>query len=143
MLKYKVNRKYLVKIYISFIRPVLEYSDVVWDNCSEKDAKLLEDIQVEAARIITGLSCCSSKLYDELGWDLLQTRRKIHKLILFFKIINGFSPKYLNELLEPYRPPVHTYNIRTSDAQFKIPQVRTTSYMDMCCQTLAQFTRSY
>lgn len=86
MLKHKVNRKTLVKIYIAFIRPVLEYSDVVWDNCSEKDAKLLEDIRVEAARIITGLRCNSSgtRLYDELGWGLLQTRRKIHKLILFF-----------------------------------------------------------
>lgn len=132
MLKHKVNRKTLVNIYIAFIRPVLEYSDVVWDNCSEKDAKLLEDIQVEAARIITGLRCNSSrtKLYDELGWDLLQTRRKIHKLILLFKIINGLSPQYLYELLEPYRPPVHTYNLRTSYAQFKIPQIRTTSYMD-------------
>lgn len=60
MLKHKVNRKTLVKIYIAFIRPVLEYSDVVWDNCSEKDAKLLEDIKVEAARIITGLRCNSS-----------------------------------------------------------------------------------
>lgn len=41
-------------------------------------------------------------MYDELGWDLLQSRRKIHKLILSLKTINGFEPQYLFELLEPY-----------------------------------------
>ncbi|XP_061178420.1 uncharacterized protein LOC133187066 [Saccostrea echinata] len=36
-------------------RPVLEYADVVWDNCSQENTELLEKVQVEAARIITGL----------------------------------------------------------------------------------------
>ena len=40
MLKYKVKRKILVKIYFAFIRPVIEYSDVVWDSWIEKDSKL-------------------------------------------------------------------------------------------------------
>ena len=81
------------------------YSDVIWENCTQKDSKLLEDVQVEAGRIITGLRCNSSrtKLYDEQGWDLLQTRRKVHTLILFYKIINGYSPNYLYDLIEPYR----------------------------------------
>jgi hypothetical protein len=59
------------------------YSNVLWDNCSEKDSKLSENIPVEAARIITGLKCNSSrsKLYDELGWNILKTRRYIHQLI--------------------------------------------------------------
>ena len=53
MLKYKVKRKPLVKIYFAFIRRVMEYSDVVWNNGTEKDSKMLEDVQVEAGRIIT------------------------------------------------------------------------------------------
>ena len=32
-LKFKVSRTALERIYISFIRPLLEYSDSVWDNC--------------------------------------------------------------------------------------------------------------
>ena len=55
MLKYSLNRKSLIKIYYSFIRPVLEYADVVWDNCTLRESHLLEDVQVSAARIITGL----------------------------------------------------------------------------------------
>lgn len=43
--------------------------------------------------------------------------------------MNGYSPQNLYKLLESYRPPVHTYNPRTSAVQLKIPQIRTTSYM--------------
>jgi hypothetical protein len=32
-LKFKLNRKYLENIYITFIRPILEYGSEVWDNC--------------------------------------------------------------------------------------------------------------
>ena len=52
--------------------PFFEYGDIVWDNCLIKDSKILEDLQVEAARKITGLrhNSSQSKLYGELGWDL-------------------------------------------------------------------------
>ena len=35
-LKFRVSRKSLEKIYFAYIRPLLEYSDTVWDNCSSK-----------------------------------------------------------------------------------------------------------
>ena len=53
-LKFRVSRKSLEKIYISYIRPLLEYSDSVWDNCSPDSKKQLEAIYTEAARIIVG-----------------------------------------------------------------------------------------
>ena len=39
-LKYSVCRKTMNHMYISFLRPILEYASVVWDNCTqyEKDA---------------------------------------------------------------------------------------------------------
>ena len=33
-LKYNLDRKSLETIYIVFIRPILEYADVLWDNCT-------------------------------------------------------------------------------------------------------------
>ena len=36
-LKFKVSRKSLEKIYHTFIRPLLEYCDAVWDNCSAEN----------------------------------------------------------------------------------------------------------
>jgi hypothetical protein len=65
---------------------------------------LLESVQVEASRIITGLRINSSKskLYEELGWELLYKRREKHKLILMYKIINGHTPNYLSDLVQAY-----------------------------------------
>ena len=79
MLKYSLCREALVKIYISFIRPILEYGDIVWDNCNERESTLLEDIQITGLRI----NSLRSNLYQKLGWDMLCVRRKVHKLILY------------------------------------------------------------
>ena len=53
-LKFQLSRKSLQIIYVSFIRPLLEYADVVWDNCTQYEANELEKIQHEAARIVSG-----------------------------------------------------------------------------------------
>ena len=54
LLKYKLNRSTLVCLYKSLIRPLMEYGDVIWDNCTEGEASLLESIQYECARVVTG-----------------------------------------------------------------------------------------
>ena len=53
-LKYDLDRKSLETINKSFIRPLLEYADVIWDNCTQQNKNDLELIQLEAARISTG-----------------------------------------------------------------------------------------
>jgi hypothetical protein len=50
-LKYRLKRNYLEKIYLVFIRPILEYASEVWDNCGQTNCNRLEKIQIEAARI--------------------------------------------------------------------------------------------
>ena len=66
-LKFDLDRKSLETIYISFIRPLLEYADVIWDNCSHQEKQELEKIQTEAARIAVGVTKLVSvqKLYEE------------------------------------------------------------------------------
>ena len=54
-LKYKFNYHSLNQIYISYVRPILEYSSIVWDSCTAKQARSLEKLQNEAAFIVTGL----------------------------------------------------------------------------------------
>ena len=65
----------------SFIRPVLEYADVVWDNCTQQQMNDLEKIQLEAGRIVSGITklVAIDRLYRELGWLKLSERRKMHK----------------------------------------------------------------
>ena len=61
LLKHILDRGTFIKIYFAFIIPVLEYGDVVWGNCTKDNSDLLEKIQIEAARIISGLRVNSSK----------------------------------------------------------------------------------
>jgi hypothetical protein len=53
-LKFILKLEILEKIYLTFIRPLLEYSFEIWDNCSQTDNDRLEKLQQEAARIVTG-----------------------------------------------------------------------------------------
>ena len=46
ILKYDLDRKSLQKFYTSFIRPTLEYGNIIWDNCTKQQANLLESIQL-------------------------------------------------------------------------------------------------
>ena len=55
-LKLSVRRKTLNQIYVLFLRPILEYSSVVWDNCTQYEKDRLKKVQIEAARIVRGIT---------------------------------------------------------------------------------------
>ena len=93
----------------------MEYADVFWDRCTESERDLLEHVQYEAAKIVTGAMKETSKhrVMQELGWEDLKTRRAIHKLLLYFKIVNNFCPSYLVDLLPLQVSERTTYSFRT------------------------------
>ena len=65
--KFKLKRSCLQTKYISFIRPLMEYGDIlVWDNIPEYLKQSLESLKLEAARIVTGATKLTSRqlLYD-------------------------------------------------------------------------------
>ena len=66
-----LDRLSLSAIYFSFIRPILEYGDVVWDNFSQGLKDQLDKVQNEAARIVTGCTklVAIRDLYQESGWE--------------------------------------------------------------------------
>ena len=68
-LKFKLDRKALECIYTSFIRPLLEYGDIIFNNCTQRLKDELESIQLEAARNVTGATkpVSHDKLYQEIG----------------------------------------------------------------------------
>ena len=53
LFKYDLDRKSLTRFYMTYIRPILEYASIIWDNCTKTQPGLLESINLEAARIIT------------------------------------------------------------------------------------------
>ena len=113
-LKYKLDFNSLQTIYFAFIRPLLEYGDVVWDNLYQYQKDELDKIQNEAARIVTGCTKLVSivDLNKESGWESLGERRRKHRLILFYKMVNGLAPEYLSSLVPVANRPV--YNLRNT-----------------------------
>ena len=115
-LKFNLDRRTLQTLYFSFIRPIVEYADIIWDNCPQYYKNRLESINIEAGRIITGATKLVSLtcLYKECGWETLNERRIKHKLILFYKILNGLTPDYLQTLIPSQHFQRHDYNTRHS-----------------------------
>ncbi|MES9994314.1 MAG: reverse transcriptase family protein, partial [Candidatus Thiodiazotropha sp.] len=115
-LKFTLDRMSLQTIYFSFIRPLLEYADVVWNNCTQYETSELDKIQNEAARIVTGATKLVSinSLTAETGWEPLAKRRKKHKLQLFYKMQNDLSPDYLSALVPPTVGSTSSYQLRNA-----------------------------
>jgi hypothetical protein len=113
--KYKLDRRTLEKLYISYVRPKLEYASIMWDNCPNYLIARLEDVQIRAAKIISGATNKTSRvlIYKELGWETLQQRRRVQRLSTMYCIVGGQTPLYM---MEPLPEPVkHDYNLRNKD----------------------------
>ncbi|MCG7868583.1 MAG: endonuclease/exonuclease/phosphatase family protein [Candidatus Thiodiazotropha taylori] len=128
-LKFKLDRKSLEVIYTAFIRPLLEYSDVIWDNCTEYEKNDLDKIQNEAARIATGATKLVSlnALSKEICWESLEQRRKNHRLTLFYKMFYNLTPLYLSSLVPQSVSNLSRYNLRNSN-DLQTVDARTSQY---------------
>jgi hypothetical protein len=117
--KFILDRKTLETIYITFIRPLLEYADVVWDTKTQILINKLENVQVEAARIVTGGTrlVSLSNLYIETGWEKLKDRREGHRTIQFYKMSNNLTPQYLSNLIPQNFGMIHDLNTRHTSSQ--------------------------
>ena len=90
-------RSALLTVYKSFIRPLLDYGDIIYDKAfNESFHEKLESLQYNAALAITGAIKGSStvKLYEELGLESLKSRRWYRKMSLFYKVFKNGSPRY-------------------------------------------------
>jgi ribonuclease P/MRP protein subunit RPP40 len=101
----KIDRKVKLFIYTMYIRPQLEYANVVYgSNITDVQVKRLEDIQRKALLSCRGAYQHTShvRLLQECGIEPLAIRRKYFRLCHLYKMINGLTPRYLCALLPPY-----------------------------------------
>ena len=73
-----LSRKSLLTIYKSFVRPNLDYADIIYDKTSNESLKRrIEMVPYNAALIITGALKGSSrdKIYQEFGLESLADQR--------------------------------------------------------------------
>ena len=125
-LQMRLSRKSLEILYLSFIRPILEYGSAVWDGCTSSESERLENVQLAAARVITGATRGTNHqlIYEEAGLEKLSERRTKSKLILFYKIVHGLAPFYLQNLLPNYVHDRNCYEVR-SNRNFSSVRTRT------------------
>ena len=78
-------------VYLSLVRPILEYSSPVWDPYLLADIQSIEKVQRSAARwVLSDYSRFTSvtSMLNKLQWPTLSSRRKFARQSTFFKIIH-------------------------------------------------------
>lgn len=103
------NFKYAPKplketLYLTNIRPMLEYACAAWDPFTKVLEDKLERVQKRAARFVTGIydyKIRGSQIRENLGWKLLSTRRKMIRLKLLHNINSGNTGIDKNIYLKP------------------------------------------
>ena len=114
-LAHVLPRQSLITIYKSFVRPHIDYGDIIYDqpnNDSFRD--MIERVQYNAALAVTGAIKGTSqlKLYKELGFESLKFRRWFRHLCFLYKLRTTQLPKYLYDLVPKGSC---TYNTRNQD----------------------------
>ena len=115
-------RQALVTIYNAFVRPHLDYGDVLYDQAFNNSFHTkMESIQYSACLAVTGAirGTLREKIYQKLGLESLQLCCLYIKFCLFYKVFKNEHPKYLFNLV-PRRSTA--YATRTVD---NIPLVKT------------------
>ena len=99
---YLIPRTSLITIYKSFIRPHLDYGDFIYDKPNNNSfIENIEALQYNAALAITGAIKGTSRdrLYQELGFESLSSRRWSRRLFNFYKYFTSKSPFYLSDII--------------------------------------------
>ena len=112
-LRYSLPRKSLITIYKAFLRPLLDYGDIIYDQPeNECFCEKIESVQYKAALAITGAIQGSSRerLYEELGLESLKSRRWYKPLACMYKIIKKEAPNYLINLIPRINSNIITRN---------------------------------
>ena len=127
-----IPRPILDQIYKTYIRPHFDYCDTIYDgHITIQDATRLEILQHRAGRLVTGtlFRTSTDKLLQDLGWDKLTIRRRIHKLTLYHSFNNPrhHSPNYITQIMPETRAQNTGRTLRNASTH-TLPPNRTTSF---------------
>ena len=114
--------------YESLIRPILEYSSVVWDPHTAQDSYKLEMVQRRYARYTENNYRRTSSvktMLENIGWESLQERRAKNKVAMLYRMTHDLVDIRAQDHLTP-APLKRGVNSTTS--QFRVPYARTVGY---------------
>ena len=124
-------RTILNQIYTTYVRPHFDYCDIIYDGHITANDKLrLERLQNRAARLVTGtlLRTPTDKLTNDLGWNSLETRRKINKIVFFHNLLNNPSvPQFIRNVVPETRENNMPRALRHPE-RIRVPRHRTLGF---------------
>ena len=109
-LRHSLPRKSLLTIYKAFLRPFINYGDIIYDQRqNESFCNKIESVQYKAALAITGAIQGTSreKIYQKLGLGL---RGWYKRLCCMYKIMTEKAPNYLINLIPKCDTTISTRN---------------------------------
>ena len=105
-------------LYNACLATRLSYADIIWNQCSLNQRKRLQTIQNMAAR---GILCCDKfehamPLIKELNWITLDQKRKLHEMVMFYKIYHNTGTEAQEKRLREYHitPTINTRGMGAS-----------------------------
>jgi len=82
------NTKLLVRAFVTYVRPILEYNTVIWSPCTARDIDAIESVQRRFTKRLHGYSHFSySERLSRLKLQSLEYRRLIADLLWCYKIV--------------------------------------------------------
>ena len=94
--------KSLATIYKAFLRPLVDYGDIIYDQPHNVSfCEKPESLQCKAALAITGVmqGTPRNKICEELGVESLKARGWYRRLSCMFEIMEEEAPNYLINLI--------------------------------------------
>jgi hypothetical protein len=105
-------------MFITFVRPKVEYATVIWSPWHKKDINLVERVQRSfTSRIPDLFGSCSERLIT-LNLQPLELRRIIFDLIEVYKIIHGLSELKQNDFFRLSNSRTRGHNLKLAKGKF-------------------------
>lgn len=132
------------RFYVAFIRPRLEYCSAVWGGCPRRWQRKLERQQLHVARAMLAShrlsqESSSSSLLCAAGLPTLAWRRRLHRLVLLWKLVHGCGPPRLQEHLPPSLSQRCAYNMRKAHSIEFPSSVRASSFFSFLSLAIADW----
>ena len=95
------DKSLLLRVFIVYVRPILEYCSVVWSPCAMKDIDCIEKVQRQFTKRLPGLKSMSyTDRLKCLDLTTLELRRLHLDLIFCYKIVLGMVAINFSDIFE-------------------------------------------
>lgn len=108
--------------YKRLVRPKLEYASTTWDPHYKKNVIAVERVQRSAARLCLGnyeRTASVSAMIKQLVWDPLESRRKISRLSILYKLSLGLLNLNTENVLTASR---ETRTSHSNTFKYRVPR---------------------